>query len=111
MLFPRPAIAANTTDQMPLARDAHALFKALDLTAKLNNVPSKFMPDHHRYGNGLLRPLVPLVNVQVRSTNTDPVDLDKDVMRSNFRPGYFLQPKTFPCFLLNEGFHSDKVYA
>ena len=69
------------------------------------------MTDDERYGDGLACPVVPFVNVQVRSTNTDPVDLDKDVMRSNFRPGYFLQPKTFPCFLLNEGFHSDKVYA
>src|SRR5579884_654731 len=58
------AIAAMAANHMPLSTDNLAWKEVGDVGADLHNLTDKFMADHERYRNGLLRPIIPFINVR-----------------------------------------------
>ena len=59
------AVAAASADDVAFAADDVAGLKIGDVGADLDDFADEFVADDHRHGDGLLRPLVPLVDVQV----------------------------------------------
>lgn len=59
------------------------------------------MTDGHRSLDSLLAPFIPLVDVQVGTTNGSLLDLDEDVVYTHFWNGNFFHPNPLLGFLLN----------
>src|SRR3954453_15215011 len=62
---PRKAISAVSTGDVSLADDEVAARKALHVIPDSINNTGKLVPDRHRHWNGILRPLIPVVDVHV----------------------------------------------
>ena len=59
------AIAAAAAHHMAFAADDVAGVKIAHVRADLDDLADEFMADHHRHRDGLLGPVVPVVDVQV----------------------------------------------
>ncbi len=66
---PRSDASALAARHMHLGRDEVALLDAGDLIAERGYFPAELMPRNQRGMNAVLRPAVPVVNVQVGAAN------------------------------------------
>ena len=51
------------------------------------------MADHQGYGNGALRPFVPIVNVEICATDARTQHFDEDIVNANGRLGHIFHPQ------------------
>ena len=65
MTAPSETIAAMATGNMPFTNNEIAARKSLHMIADEIDNPDKFMTDGHRHRDRLLRPRVPVVDVNV----------------------------------------------
>src|SRR5262245_25171549 len=61
----RQAVPAAAAYDVPFTADNLAGIEVSYIRANLNDAPDKFVPDHHRHRNRLLRPVIPFVNVDI----------------------------------------------
>ena len=61
--------------------------------------------------NGMLRPVIPLINVYIRSTDCCLMNLDFHIIRSHFhhRYRYLFHPETYVCFFLYQCPHQTII--
>ena len=92
------AVAAAAADHMPFAADDIAGEKVVDVRTDGNNLADKLMTDGHGHGDRLLRPLVPLVDMNIGAADSrlmhahqHVVDAD-DGLRNIFEPQSPLAP-------------------
>ncbi len=93
-------------DDMAFAGDALAEAElARDAAADLHDLAGEFVAGDHRDGNGLLRPLVPVIDMDVGAADGGMGDADQHVFRAAFghRRGHF--PDTGLGLQLAEAFH------
>ena len=97
---PRQAVAAAATDNMTLATDNLAGKEVGDIRADFDNLADKLMPNDQRHRNGLLRPRIPVVDMQVRSADARALDTDQNVIDADTGLGNLFQPQARlgPCF-------------
>jgi hypothetical protein len=88
-----------------LPGDQIADFEVVNVVPNLNDRADKLVPHRHRDRNGLLSPLIPVVNVNVRSTDSRLLDLDKHIIDPDLRDRNLFQPETGFRFFLDQGFH------
>ncbi len=62
-------IAALAADDVSLARDALADLPAAHMAAELDDLSNIFVADGHGGLDGLLRPLIPIIDVEIRSAD------------------------------------------
>src|ERR1017187_10248688 len=74
------AIAAASAGDMPLTAHDVAGIEVVYVRSNLDNLADKFMPDGHRHGNCFLRPVVPLIDVNVGPADTGIADADQHVI-------------------------------
>ena len=86
------AVAAPAADHMALAADEVARMEVADVRSHLHDLAHELVADHHGHGNRPLRPIVPVVDVQVRAAYPGAVDAHHHVVDADFRPIDFLQP-------------------
>jgi hypothetical protein len=79
------------------------------VAAERLNAANKLMPHDHGDGDGLLRPGVPVPDVDVRAADGGPQDLDADVVDAIGRFGLFLQPQPFPCVAFDKCLHANPL--
>ena len=91
----RQTVSTSSADNMPLTGNNVTHLQPADVTAQLNNFTRKFMATDHGHGNRFLGPFIPVVNMDVGATNRCFVDLDQNVIATNFRNWHVFQPKTF----------------
>ena len=70
------------TGDVALAGNALADVQSGDARAKLGDLADVFMADGHGRLDVLLRPRVPVVNVDIRAADRGFVDLDEDLSRT-----------------------------
>ena len=63
------------------------------------------MPDDHRDRDRLLRPLVPLVNVQIGAAEAGFLHADEHIVQIDFGLRHVFEPETRAGFTFDEGFH------
>ncbi len=68
-------------------------------------LPAVLMADRHGHRNGLLRPLIPLVDVHVGAADRRLGDLDQHVVRADRRLRDIHHPDAGSRFFLDERFH------
>ena len=99
------AVAAAAADDVPLAGDDVADLEVVDVAADRDDPADELVADHHRHGDGLLRPGVPVVDVDVGAADGRLVDLDQHVVDADFGHGISSSHRPGCGMLLDEGFH------
>src|SRR6185436_8656602 len=76
-----------------------------DVGADLNDLAEELMTDHQGRLDHRGRPVVPLLEVQVRATQSCPLDPDQHVVGADCRPGPLHELESGSCGGLYEGSH------
>jgi hypothetical protein len=87
------AVPAMTANDMALSRDELAFLKITHRAADLLDHTDKFMSDHHRHGNRLLSPRVPIIDMDVGPADGAFLDTNQDIVRPDLGDGDFLKAK------------------
>jgi hypothetical protein len=99
------AVAAVATDDVSFPGDQVADLEVVNVAPDLNDRAHKLVTHRHGNRNGPLSPLVPVIDVNVRSTDSRLVDLDEHIIDSDVRNGNLFQPQTGLRFRLDQRFH------
>jgi hypothetical protein len=101
----RSAVSAMAADDMSLARYALADFVFSDGCAEIRDGSDKFMAGDHGNRHGLLRPLVPIVDMNVGAADRVFFDLDQHVVRADLGKRHLLHPDAGFGFRFDECAH------
>src|SRR5580658_9720630 len=102
----RQAVAAAATDHVAFATDDVAWIEIVDVGAHLDDLADKFVPNGHRHRNRLLRPGVPLVDMNICATDAGISNANQDVVDSDGGLGNLFQPEASLRTAFYQGFHS-----
>ncbi len=80
-------------------------FKVVNVGADFCNGADKLVADMHGDRNCFVGPGIPVVDVNVRAANRRFVNLDQDIVDSDFRHRNIFQPDTRFRFGFYQGFH------
>src|SRR5688572_6982859 len=105
----RHAVAAESAHNMAFAGNDLAGLEVVDVGSHAHDLAHELMADDHRNRNGALRPLVPVIDVNVRSADARTGNANKNVVNADGGFGDVLQPQAFPGARFNEGFHTRIV--
>ena len=94
MPSPGQAVAAPSTNHMAFAADDVARIEVINIRSDFDNFPDKFMPNRHGDRNRLLRPIVPLINMDVRSADAGVSDTDQDIIDTDVGFWNLFKPKS-----------------
>src|SRR5437764_10609181 len=78
-------VSTAATDNVPFAADDIADGKVMHVAADLDDAADEFVADSHRNGNGLLRPVVPVVNVNIGAADAGAENLDEHIVDADLR--------------------------
>ena len=101
------AVAAAAADDVPLAADDLADVKIVDVGADLDDLADELVADDHRHGDRLLRPGVPVVDVQVGAADAGAQHLDQHVVDADRRHRHVVEPQAGLGLLLDQGLHAS----
>src|SRR5580765_431705 len=101
----REAVSAMAANDMAFAADNLPGKKVFHVGTNLNDLADELVADDHRHRNGLLRPIVPFIDVDIGAANTGAVDPDKNVVNADFGFGNVFEPKTGFGFPFYKSFH------
>jgi hypothetical protein len=104
---PSSPSAAAHADNMALTRNALPNRELRDVRAHLGDLACIFMADDHRDRDGPLRPLIPSVDVDIRTADPGLVDLDENVIRSDLRNPPFVKPEPGFGGCFDKSFHES----
>src|SRR5437773_7397726 len=90
---PGEAVAAPSAHHVALGADDIALMKIGDVGPCLHNLADELVPYDHRHGNGALRPLIPVIDVQIGSADTGAEHADQDIVDADGGLGNILEPE------------------
>ena len=85
-------VAASPADNMPFSGNEFAGMKVIHIRADCDDLPDKLMTNDQRNGNRLLRPLIPVEDVNVSAADAGSQDPDQDIIDSDRGFGDVLQP-------------------
>ena len=80
--------------------------KIVDVGTDLYDLADKLMPNCHRQGNRLPRPIVPLEDMNVGAANAGPQNADEHVIDANSGLRNVLQPETGIGMSLDQSLHA-----
>ena len=103
---PCHAVPAATADDVPLAADEVADLEVAHVGADRGRLTDELVADNHRHGNRLLRPGIPAVDVQIGAADPGLPDPDQDVVHTDLRVGYVLEPEAFGGLGFNQRTHA-----
>jgi hypothetical protein len=92
MPSPCKAVSATTADDMAFPTHDIARMEVVYIRTDFHDLPDKFMTDGHWDGDGLSCPLVPLVNMDIRSANTGIPNADQYIIDADGRFCNLFQP-------------------
>src|SRR5262245_59093462 len=87
-------VATTPANDMAFGADNITLVKISDVGADLDDLPHEFVAYDHGNRNGLLRPFVPFVDVQVGTADTGAIDADQDIVNADGWLGDIFEPQT-----------------
>ncbi len=99
------AIAASAAHDVAFAADQVAGMEIVDVGSDLHDFADELVADGHGYGNGALRPLIPVVDVQIGPADTGAKDAHQYVVDPDARLRNFFEPEARLAFTLDERFH------
>ena len=105
------AITATTTHDVPFAADNVARPKIRNVGTDLDDLADEFVPNDHRHGNRLLRPIIPQINMEVGAANPGAIHLDQHIVNTDRGIGHVLEPNPPFTFSLYQRLHVAALHA
>jgi hypothetical protein len=105
MTPPRQAITTMSACDVSLPYHEIAICESFDMIAYIVDNADELMADCHRNRNCLLRPRVPVVNVNISSADRAFQDTNKHVIAAHFGNRNLLEPKPRLGLGLYHGLH------
>src|ERR1700690_2203845 len=99
------AIAAMAAGDVAFAGHAVAGTEAAHFAADLDDLAGEFMAHGHRHRDGLLRPRIPVVKMDVRAANGGAVPLDQYIVVPHGGFGNILHPDAGFRACFDQSFH------
>ena len=99
------AVTAVTAGDMPFTGDPIADGEAAHLLTDSDHFPNIFVADHHGYRNGLLGPLVPVVDMDIGAADGGFADLDQQVVVAELGGRHIRHPDADLFVQFGECFH------
>src|SRR5688572_11685281 len=90
----RQAVPAPTTDNMSLTAHHVTRMKIRHIGTDLDDLADELMPDDHRHRNRLLRPSIPLEDVNVGAADASAVHAYEHVVDADLGPWNIFKPET-----------------
>jgi hypothetical protein len=90
---------------MTLARNNIANVKPGNVCPNFNDFASVFMAAYHGYVYGFLRPVIPVIDMNVSAANCRLVDFDENFVSRNFGDRQVLEPQAFFSVFFDKSFH------
>lgn len=111
MAAPGHAIATASAYDMAFAADDVARIEVVDVVSDGDHLSNEFVSHDHGDWNGGLSPVVPLVDVKVRTAYAGSVDANEDVVYADARLGHVLEGESALGLAFDKGFHSKLGFA
>ena len=105
MLASAAAVAAVSAGNVTLTGNTVADFVVSDATAHFYDFTDILVANGHRSLDGVLRPLVPIVDVKVSAADSNFPNLDKYIIYTDFRHRNIFHPDARFCILFYKCFH------
>ena len=105
------AVATAAAGDVAFAADDVAGMEVVDVRADGDDLADKLMADHHGHRNGLLRPLVPVVDMNVGAADAGVAHADQHVVDAVLRFGNILQPQATLAAALRQCLHRSPLMA
>src|SRR5262249_17801724 len=102
------AVAATAADHVAFAADNFAGEEVVHVLAHFHDLADELVADDHRHGDRLLRPRIPLVDMQVRAADAGAVDADEHVVDAAGGLGDIFEPEARFGFGFDESFHGRR---
>ncbi len=99
------AVATGTANDVSLTAHQFAHSNIVNILPECFDSSDILMANLHRNRNGFLRPLIPVINVNISSANGSLMDFYQDIIWSVFRNRNFIYPDSGLGMFFNEGFH------
>jgi hypothetical protein len=96
---------------VPFSGDEITSFEIVNIAPDFNNPAHKLVTYGHGDRNGLLGPLIPVVDVNVRAADRRLVNLDEDVIDSRFRDWNFFKPEAWLPSGFDQRFHGFHEFS
>ena len=90
---------------MPFARDDVSREEVIDIGPHRNNLSNELMSDSHRHPDGLLRPIVPIVDMNIGATDARVAHPNQHVVNTGRRLWNLFQPEAPLRLALDQCFH------
>jgi hypothetical protein len=87
---PGEAIPAAAADKVSFAGNQIARFEVVHIGSSLYDSANELVAHVHWHGNRLPGPLIPIVDMDVRTTNRGPIDFDQYIINSDVRNWHVL---------------------
>ncbi len=91
-------VTAVAAGNVAFTGDAVTNFKAFHFLADPDHFADIFVAHNHRHRDGFLRPLVPVVDVNVSTTDGCFTNFDQQIVMTDFRLRHVGHPNPFFCF-------------
>ncbi len=101
------AVAAAPADHMPLATDDIAGEKVVDIRPDCDDLAHKLMPHRHGHWNRLLRPLIPLVDVNIGAADPRFLHAHQYIVDAHLRLWNLFQPQAPLRLALDQRLHCE----
>src|SRR5690348_1755823 len=105
MTAPGAAVTTEATRDVTFTGHTIADGEAAHLLTHLDDLTDIFVADVHRHWNRLLRPFIPLPDMDVGAADRGLADADEDIVMADFGPLHARQSEAGRAFELGEGFH------
>ena len=102
---PGQAVAAAAADHVAFAAHQIARAEIADVGAHCHDLAHKFMADRHRHGDGALRPLVPVVDMNIGAADARALYTDQNIVDADFRFANLFEPQARLPLALYECLH------
>ena len=99
------AISAAAAYDVSFAGDDFAREEVLNIRTHFDDFADEFMADHHRYGNRLLGPCIPVVDVQIGAADPCLFDPDQHVIDTDCGKRNILEFQAATAMMLYQSFH------
>src|SRR5690242_6877191 len=105
------AVAAAPAGDVAFAADDVAGMEVVDVRADLDYLADELVPDHHRHRDRLLRPLIPVVDMNIGAADAGVAHADQYIVDAVFRNGNIFQPQAALAAALRQCLHGTPLAA
>src|SRR6187402_2255193 len=87
------AVAAMPANNVPLAADRLAWEEIRDIGSHAHDLTHELMPDRHRHVDSFLRPIIPVIDVDIGAADRRLFNPNEHIVNADLRLRHVIQPQ------------------